>query len=325
MQSKSTKKALLLSLLSLVVCLSMLVGTTFAWFTDSVTSTGNRIAAGNLKVDFLMDKAGDGNYVSIADGSGDIFSEGSTANNSTATLWEPGKTQIVYLAVENSGSLDLKYNVVLNITNGGLIGSLEYAVIDGITSETTYSSWTDVKAATEQVGDVEAGVMLAAPGGAIKANETQDARDYFALAVHMKESAGNEYQGKNIIIDVMVQATQLASEEDSFGSDYDVNAPKTYTVNGVAYDSAEAALAAAKDGDKVYLSVVSAPITVDKAIELTIASTNIVAEEGVNAITVAADATISVDGFNVLIGGTGASVSMLKKARPSPSPEKATL
>lgn len=47
MNSKSTKRALLVSALSLVVCLAMLVGTTFAWFTDTATTGVNKIVSGN--------------------------------------------------------------------------------------------------------------------------------------------------------------------------------------------------------------------------------------------------------------------------------------
>ena len=46
--SKNTKRALLASVLSVALCCAMLIGSTFAWFTDSVTNTGNRIQAGNL-------------------------------------------------------------------------------------------------------------------------------------------------------------------------------------------------------------------------------------------------------------------------------------
>ena len=60
MNKKSTKRSLLLSALSLVLCLSMLVGTTFAWFTDSVTSGKNRIVAGNLDVELEYAKVVDG-------------------------------------------------------------------------------------------------------------------------------------------------------------------------------------------------------------------------------------------------------------------------
>ena len=47
---KSTKKSLIFSALSLLLCCALLIGTTFAWFTDSVTNTGNKIQAGTLDV-----------------------------------------------------------------------------------------------------------------------------------------------------------------------------------------------------------------------------------------------------------------------------------
>ncbi len=72
MTGKDTKKSLAMSAISMLVCVVMLAGLTFAWFTDSVTNKGNRIQAGNLKIDLLMDKdgAGGGGYVSIASGNG---------------------------------------------------------------------------------------------------------------------------------------------------------------------------------------------------------------------------------------------------------------
>ena len=221
-KTKSTKRALLLSALSLLMCVSMLIGSTFAWFTDSATSGNNKIVAGTLDVDLLMADV-TGNYTSIAGENAAIFGEGSLAqNNAQETLWEPGKTQIVYLAVANKGSLDLKYNIALNVVDGGLIGSLEYAIVDGAQygALDAYPDWAALKA-NAQNGDVVAGTTVAAPNGAIKANE---AMEYFALAVHMKEEAGNQYQGKDITIDITVLATQLASESDSFGNKYDKDA-----------------------------------------------------------------------------------------------------
>ena len=227
-KTKSTKRALLMSALALVMCFSMLIGSTFAWFTDSVTSGNNKIVAGTLDVDLLMADA-TGNYASIAGENAAIFGEGSLAqNNAQETLWEPGKTQIVYLAVANDGNLDLKYNIALNVVDGGLIGSLEYAIIDDTKyGEISATDWAAIKAnANAQTSDVVAGTIVAAPNGAIKADEDAD---YFALAVHMKEEADNEYQGKDITIDVTVLATQLASESDSFNNQYDKEA-KFYDV-----------------------------------------------------------------------------------------------
>ena len=44
------KKSLKASGITLVLCLAMLIGTTFAWFTDSITNSGNKIEAGNLNI-----------------------------------------------------------------------------------------------------------------------------------------------------------------------------------------------------------------------------------------------------------------------------------
>ena len=60
---KSLKRALLSSAFSLIICVAMLIGTTFAWFTDTASTAVNKIRAGNLKVDLEMQKP-DGSWVS---------------------------------------------------------------------------------------------------------------------------------------------------------------------------------------------------------------------------------------------------------------------
>ena len=108
---RNKKQALMASILSLVLCVSMLLGTTMAWFTDTATNKGNRIEAGTLDVKLLKHDGSE--YVDISNGTGDIF----TAENQADTkewplngiLWEPGKTEVVYLAVENAGNLELQY------------------------------------------------------------------------------------------------------------------------------------------------------------------------------------------------------------------------
>ena len=49
--TKNTKRALLSSVMALFLCFAMLLGTTYAWFTDSVTSSGNIIKSGTLDVE----------------------------------------------------------------------------------------------------------------------------------------------------------------------------------------------------------------------------------------------------------------------------------
>lgn len=215
-KTKSTKRALLLSALSLLMCVSMLIGSTFAWFTDSVTSAGNKIVAGALDVQLLMDADRDGTYDDISNSASPIFGEGSIAQDDNAeTLWEPGKTQVAYLAIKNNGNLDLKYTVGLNVQDVSkrLYEVMEYAIVADAGKDTPVTSWTSGKSVvvgTQSVsGDVE-----------LKAGATH----YFALAIHMDEQAGNEYQGGEVNFDLTVLATQLASESDSFDNQYDKNA-----------------------------------------------------------------------------------------------------
>lgn len=252
-QQKHTKKALLASGLSLLACVALLLGSTFAWFTDSVTSGSNRIEAGNLEIDLLMDKEENGTYTTIADGTGDIFSE-ATGNG---TLWEPNKTEIVYLAVANKGNLAVNYNIELNVRDYGLADALQYAVLDGAKATDAdvqgIDSWDDVLAVEGvQTGNVQDGRIVAAPNGRL---EVQDQTDYFALAVHMDKDAGNQYMDKSIEIDVTVVAKQAVHEEDSFGPDYDAQAtmPVVYDVMATP-DTLTQALAGLQDGDTLYLA-----------------------------------------------------------------------
>ncbi len=280
---KSTKRALLMSVLALLLCISMLIGTTYAWFTDTVTSAGNKIVAGTLDVKLLMHNGTD--YVDISNSDKPIFGEGSLAqNNAAETLWEPGKTQIVYLAVENAGSLALKYNILVDVIDNGLAGALKYAILDGATKADVdaYGAdcWDDILAVSGvQTGDVVSGRTIAAENGGIAPYEF----DYFALAVHMDELAGNDYQGKDVVIDIELLATQLAYEEDSFDNTYDADAPLDSTEGMVAYigsryfPSINEAVKAAKAGDTIGLvsgyntqnDQLTETIVIDKEVTLT--------------------------------------------------------
>ena len=211
MTSKSTKRALITSVLSILMCVAMLIGTTFAWFTDTASTGVNKIQAGNLDVQLLMHDGTD--YVDIGNDTSPIFGTGSIAqNNNAATLWEPGKTQVAYLAIRNNGNLALKYKVELNVTNvsKNLYEVMEYAITPDATNTNPVSSWTTGNSVVEGTQVVANNVSLA-----------KGATHYFALSVHMKEEAGNDYQGGEVDFDLTVLATQDTVESDSFGNDYD--------------------------------------------------------------------------------------------------------
>ena len=257
---KATKRALLTSVMALVMCVVMLVGTTFAWFTDTASTGVNKIQAGNLDVQLLMRDA-DGAYVNIGDSQQVIFGGANSLvaqNNNQDTLWEPGKTQVAYLAVRNAGNLALKYNILLNVRDEGLIGALDYAIVpqsklsgENQTCTDTIASWVDAKGRTgAESGKLTAGTFTAAPNGCLdeiahdktNTNETE----YFALVVHMDENAGNTYMNKSVSIDMKVVATQAAAEFDSFNNQYDKDAPLDFEPVATA-DELKAAAAAGKN------------------------------------------------------------------------------
>ena len=225
--AKLTRRALLSSVLALVLCFTMLLGTTFAWFTDEAVSSGNKIIAGNLDVKLWLYEA-DGNRTEITKDSTPIFGANSLiAQNSNAdTLWEPGKTQVAYLAIENAGNLDLKYQVVLEAKNevNKLCDVMQYTITpDAKATDNTVSGWDASAAKTVSVG-----TQIVSDNGAggtdlvLGKGETH----YFALSIHMDENAGNAYKNGEVEFDLTVFATQLNSEFDGFGtSDYDKNAP----------------------------------------------------------------------------------------------------
>ena len=106
---KSTKRALLGSVVAMVLCLAMLVGATFAWFTDTASTGVNKIQAGNL--DVALEYSTDFKTWNKVDNTTKLFED--------STVWEPGRTEVVYLRVKNAGTLALKYTVgMYNINEG---------------------------------------------------------------------------------------------------------------------------------------------------------------------------------------------------------------
>ncbi len=216
-KTKSTKRALVLSLLALVMCISMLVGSTYAWFTDSVTSANNKIVAGKLDIQLLMDGNLDGIYEDISESNDPIFGSETSLiaqNNNADTLWEPGKTQVAYLAIKNNGNLALKYKVALDVTNVAkdLYKVMEYAIVPNADKDNKVADWTTGNSVVPGVQTVSDEVSL--PVGTTH---------YFALAIHMNEDAGNEYMGGQVNFDMTVLATQDTVEADSFDDQYDAD------------------------------------------------------------------------------------------------------
>ena len=179
---KSTKRALLTSALALLLCVSMLIGSTFAWFTDSVTSAGNIIKSGKLDVTMeWKDATATGKQLTYKDAS-----EGAIFNYE---LWEPGYVEAKNIKISNVGTLALKYH--LNIAANGEVSDLA-DVIDVYFAEGEYTLANRDMAELTLVGtlsDILDG-MPANMAGDLEA----DTADTVTIALKMQESAGNKYQ-----------------------------------------------------------------------------------------------------------------------------------
>lgn len=198
-RSKSTKKALVSSILSLVLCFSMLMGTTYAWFTDTATTNVSTIQSGNFDIT-LVDA--DGNSV---EGSVINFQKAEGVENE-AILWEPGCAyNLSDLYVVNNGNLALKYQIKIDGVDGDskLLEAIDWVVT---------------------VAGVEAD--LADFEGYLAVGEKSEA---IAVSAHMAEEAGNEYQNLTLEgVSIVVVATQDTVEHDSIDNMYDEDA--TYPV-----------------------------------------------------------------------------------------------
>ena len=200
--AKTSKRALLCSVLSIALCLSMLIGTTFAWFTDTASTSVNKIVSGTLDIDLQMKNA-NGTW-STAQGQTLTWQKASTENGSTV-LWEPGCTyKLQPVKVVNNGSLAAKVTVkVTGITGDNKLLEVLTWELNGVTlADSTFTL---------------------APQGK-EGSESEE----LVLSAHMLETAGNDYQ--NLTLDniaITVYATQAEYESDSNGTDYDKDADMT--------------------------------------------------------------------------------------------------
>ena len=198
---KATKRALLTSITALAMCVVMLVGTTFAWFTDTATANVNKIQAGKLDVALEMFDTAQNKWVTA---------EGQTLNfvkaaggESQAILWEPGaEYKLPELRVVNNGNLNIKYKVEVT----GI--QMNRQPVAGVFDLNDVITWK------------ADGLTL---GTEATLNPTESKA--FTISGKMDTAAGNDYQGLTINgVSITVYATQATGEYDSTRNDYDTSA-----------------------------------------------------------------------------------------------------
>ena len=240
---KNYTRRLLFSMVTMIVCIAMLVGSTFAWFTDVAKSTNNVINPGRL--DLEVEYTLDGENWEDLDGAENIFGDG---------LFEPGYTRVVAFKVRNNGSLAFKYKMSLDIISEKLgvnVAGENFALSDYLVASTAPAQeWTE----GNQIGQMYLRLAFDADlhnsiawtdsnirelsFGAEDVVLTHGQEVVSMIKVCMPTDIGNVANSKDdesipsLNLGVTVTATQAPVEEDSYDNKYDKDA--TYPVVDVA-------------------------------------------------------------------------------------------
>ena len=270
---KQTRRALFMSVVSLMLCVAMLAGTTFAWFTDEVTSDINTITAGNLDVElYHSDKAASNEKVTA-----------DTKLFDDVKLWEPGAVAYENFEVANEGNLALKYQLSINfseetvVSGHGLSEALKVAVVEG--------GFTGDRADAEKLtnlvslksfvlsGELEGTTKSKTYGVVIYWQPTENDNNF-----NMKDVAKNEdgsaVDALTIKLGVNLFATQEMYEEDSFGSDYDESASMKTTANADGSALLSAASAPSATTNETTVEAPAGAFKADDEVEIVVESDN---------------------------------------------------
>lgn len=219
---KKTKTTLLHSVIALLLCISMLIGSTFAWFSDRVSSTQNIITSGNLDLEmYWTDDLDSGEWFNVEE---EKYKTIFNYDN-----WEPGYTDVKYIKLVNKGDLALNYKLSIEPQSG--VGKLAEVI------NVYYANDGIEVASRDDLAKMSAiGLLNNVMNGGATANGTLLAADQYSplhtsgetiitLAMSMITTAGNDYQNEDAgEFTINALATQAPFEKDSFGSDYDANA-----------------------------------------------------------------------------------------------------
>jgi predicted ribosomally synthesized peptide with SipW-like signal peptide len=237
MKKSAAKKTLIASAAAVSLSALLFAGTTFAWFTDSVSSGISTVTSGNLKIGFEVWNGE--NYVAV-DENTNIFGD-------QTDLWEPGHVQTAYVRIANKGSLSLKYNLNMTASANNFVNvstettNLSNFISFGVQKSSsdpkdTYTSREDaVNALTatavdwSETSEGAAGTVLL-DSGILEA--PGDAWTYLAITAYMPSTVGNDANydpdsntsAPQLACQLYLTASQTPDEEDSFDENYDKNA-----------------------------------------------------------------------------------------------------
>ena len=238
--SKSTKRALLSSAFAIMLCAAMLIGTTFAWFTDTASTGVNKIVSGNLDIEVEYRTSSEGDWKTL-DNATDLF-------GAEGTLFEPGHTRVVELKIKNAGNLALKYKIGMNVVSEtagtnkdgnpyklsdylkvAATGFQQYPAEGGIAQAMEWAIFQPGMGSMWKSHDFANFYLEYASNGNVHVLQP-GAAQILGIKVYMPETVGNEAnaisteKAASINFGLNVVATQHTTESDSYGNKYDKNA-----------------------------------------------------------------------------------------------------
>lgn len=239
---KSTlQQTYFISLLCMVLCVSMFLGTSYAWFTSNVTSPQNEIYIGILNVGLYKQEVVEQQTVWT-----DLSAENVKFFDSDNVYWEPGYTMLETVQVKNNGNLAFKY--VLSFTDGTLADNstqnlaevakyfdvwvYDHKENNNVAPEpTSFAEITDADSGWVPAGTLDQiltgkAVFKGAVNAAGESSQSTGATTpvteaTYTVALHMNENAVITLMGEKITLNVKLVAYQMTAEQDSLGSAYD--------------------------------------------------------------------------------------------------------
>lgn len=193
---KAVKRSIILCALSLALCVALLVGSTFAWFSDSITNSGNTISAGSLQAQWsyrTLNSDDTAEYTAVGEEL-PLFS--------SDTVWQPGEPHGYDFKVENVGSVEFVWGLAIDLadTAGESQNNLTDVLVVYVNDAQSEVGFTD--------GAVVINGTLAATDGETTAG-TEESSCEFSLAFAISESAGNDYQNSSVSFSLTLSARQV--------------------------------------------------------------------------------------------------------------------
>lgn len=224
MKKRSIKRTLLGSLTAMILCIAMLMGTTFAWFTDESVSENNVIKTGTLDIEVYWTDTLKGEETEWKNVEGPnaepIFNY---------DRWEPGYAEARYIKIENNGTLAFKYmlNIIPNAEETHLADAIDVYYAENVTQNVDNRSLNGLTKTNKTIQDLVRNDIYIGEGNLLAGEDI-----VIGVGLKMQESAGNEYQNQTLgeTFTIKLLATQHTYEEDSFDDQYDKDAtlPRAY-------------------------------------------------------------------------------------------------